>query len=169
MRSNITAMNKSLQIAMLAMLALLITSCGAYQNDLDDTDGIYVSRSATNQFVPQEDPSMNSSYYRQYFQSKEGDFANLPEEGAIFTDIESYSTTERMDDDGYIIIEEPQYSNGNGAWGTNTTDVTVNVFGGAGWGWGWIVRLVLIVVFLLMAVPIASHALAFAAVREKKR
>lgn len=38
----------------------------------------------------------------------------------------------------------------------------------AGWGWGWIVRLVLIVVFLLMTVPIASHALAFAAVREKK-
>ncbi len=43
---------------------------------------------------------------------------------------------------------------------------------GAGWGWGWIVRLGLMVILLLTTLPLASHAVARAAIAQgggKKR
>lgn len=38
---------------------------------------------------------------------------------------------------------------------------------GSGWGWPWIGRLLVIVLFLLMTLPLASHALARAGVVER--
>lgn len=37
---------------------------------------------------------------------------------------------------------------------------------GEGWGWGWVVRLGLVVILLLLTLPLASHAVARAALSE---
>ena len=36
------------------------------------------------------------------------------------------------------------------------------------WGWDWIVRLLAILIFLLLTLPLASHALARASTKEQK-
>jgi len=40
---------------------------------------------------------------------------------------------------------------------------------GDGWGWSWVVRLGLMVVLLLVTLPLASHAVARAALAEMRR
>ena len=37
---------------------------------------------------------------------------------------------------------------------------------GEGWGWGWVARLGLVVILLLVTLPLASHAVARAALSE---
>jgi multicomponent Na+:H+ antiporter subunit G len=37
---------------------------------------------------------------------------------------------------------------------------------GEDWGWGWILRLLLLVILLLITLPLASHAVARAALQE---
>lgn len=39
----------------------------------------------------------------------------------------------------------------------------------SGWGWPWIARLLVVVLFLLMTLPLASHALARAGMAEHKQ
>jgi len=39
----------------------------------------------------------------------------------------------------------------------------------SGWGWGWILRLLAILAFLLITLPLASHALARAGIQELKK
>lgn len=132
---------------LLGVLALFLTSC-ATQNSatVGETDGIYAQNDPNPQYT-EEGESMNS-YYKQYFQSKDKEYEDIPEENAIFTDVEAYSTQEYVDEDGYIVSEERQYEGGNGPWGTNADNVTVNIYetgfnnwgwGGFGWGagWGW--------------------------------
>ncbi len=150
MQIKISALKKSLPILLSSVMALLLSACGTYNNGYGDTDGIYTSGTPT-ATAETEATNGKANYYKQYFKSKENDYANLPEENLIFTDIESYSTTESIDEDGNIIIEEQEYDEGYGGWGSNTTDVTINVYNTGGWGyynnffrpwgyysyWGW--------------------------------
>ena len=39
----------------------------------------------------------------------------------------------------------------------------------SGWGWDWIIRLLAILAFLLITLPLASHALARAGMQELKK
>lgn len=39
----------------------------------------------------------------------------------------------------------------------------------SGWGWSWILRLLAILAFLLITLPLASHALARAGIQELKK
>ena len=39
----------------------------------------------------------------------------------------------------------------------------------SGWGWGWILRLLALLALLLITLPLASHALARAGIRELKK
>lgn len=39
----------------------------------------------------------------------------------------------------------------------------------SGWGWAWIIRLLAILAFLLITLPLASHALARAGMQELKK
>ncbi len=123
-----------------AIIALLLISCGAHnQNDYGDTDGIYNSDTQSNRQVAAEElnNSPSNSYYSQYFNSKTKTYQDLPEEGAIFTDIDSYSTSESIDDDGYVVVEDRQPEENYGSWGENGASVNVNVYGGNNWGNNW--------------------------------
>ncbi|NND88706.1 MAG: hypothetical protein HKM28_05615, partial [Flavobacteriaceae bacterium] len=149
MKTTYTILNRKSPFFILAgVFAFILTSCGAHQHGVSTSnDGIY---EVEDDVVVVEDDNAKANYYKQYFQSKENAYSDLPEEGAIFTDIEAYSTTERIDDYGNIIIEETDES--YGAWGDNPENITlvVNNYGGfrnpywggfyGGWGfnayWG---------------------------------
>lgn len=133
-------------------LLLLLTSCGTHNNGYNQNDGIYASGNNTNAEEGNnnvDDSYEKSNYYKQYFQSKSNAYSDLPEEGAIFTDIDAYSTTEHLDEDGNIIIEENYSEEGYGPWGSNGEEVTVNIYTsgsygfyspywyGGYWGWGY--------------------------------
>ncbi len=135
MQIKISAMKKFLPLLLSGVIAILLTACGTHNNGYGDTDGIYTSNTPTTATTETEPTNAKANYYKQYFKSKENDYENLPEENLIFTDIESYSTNESMDEDGNIIIEEPEYDEGYGGWGSNTTEVTVNVYNSGGWGY----------------------------------
>ena len=141
MQSRYSNVKRHLPVLLVGLFAMLLTSCGSYYH-AGYEDGIYASRNgstANTAAVETENEADKANYYKQYFQSKGSTFEEVPEEGAIFTDIDAYSTTERVDDDGYIIVEPNQgYNDGYGAWGTNGGEVTVNIYdnGFNNWGWG---------------------------------
>ncbi|MEP2934835.1 MAG: hypothetical protein ABJM06_03895 [Gilvibacter sp.] len=127
---------------------LMLASCGSYQySGYYEEDGIYSSGEpevvTTNEAT---DENSKNNYYKQYFNTKSGEIEKLSEEATIFTDIESYTSTETLDDEGYVVIEEPTEES-YGAWGNNGGDVTINIYDsyGFGWnrpfwwnsGWGW--------------------------------
>src|SRR5690606_11865597 len=78
------------------------------------------------------------NYYKQYFGSKIDSYGDLNEEDedVIFTDIEAYTTSERMDEEGNIIIDD-NYDDGYGAWGNNSENVVVNIYNYGGYGSGY--------------------------------
>ena len=126
------AMKRFIPVMFTGVVALLLTSCGTYNNGYGETDGIYSSESATTETA---ESTNKSNYYKQYFESKEDDYDNLPEEDLIFTDIEAYSTTESLDEEGYVVIEESEYNDGYGGWGNNSENITVNVYNTGGYYW----------------------------------
>ncbi|MAN59725.1 MAG: hypothetical protein CMC08_07820 [Flavobacteriaceae bacterium] len=135
MQLQYTYLRKS-SAGLFALLAILVlASCGTYNNGVNDADGIYSGTQDQQMEVAADDNYERANYYKQYFQSKESNYSEVPEEDVIFTDIEAYSTTESLDDEGYIVIEENDYQ-GYGGWGTNSDNVTVNVYNDGGWGYG---------------------------------
>ena len=123
---------KAIPLLLFGMIALTLGSCGTYQNQYEDSDGIYATNDASE--YETGEPQDKSNYYKQYFQSKESLYDEIPEDDAVFTDVEAYSTTERLDADGYVVIEDAKYEEGYGAWGSNAESVTVNVYN-SGFGW----------------------------------
>lgn len=112
------------------LFALLLNSCGVHNYGPGDNDGIYQSETET----AVEADNQKSSYYKQYFESKDKTYEDLPEEDLIFTDIEAYSTTESMDEEGYIVIEENyDYDDGYGGWGNNAEDISINIYNYGGY------------------------------------
>ena len=129
-----------LPLAIIGAFVFLLTSCGTHNNGYNENDGIYSSDgNTTSEEGYSDDDSSNekANYYQQYFRSKSNAYSDLPEEGAIFTDIDAYSTTERLDEDGNIIIEENYSDEGYGPWGNNSEDITVNIYNYGGYGYGF--------------------------------
>jgi len=136
MQTFYSTIKRRLSLVFTGVLALLLTSCGVYYDPgYASEDGIYTSESST---TANEGAVDKTNYYKQYFQSKDKTFEDLPEEGAVFTDIDSYSTTESLDEEGYIVIEEnEEYQGGNAGWGSNgTDDVTINIYNTPAIGFG---------------------------------
>merc|ERR1711974_239611 len=120
----------------MGITALVLTSCGTYNSGYSDTDGIY---SSGEEVAVEEKAPDRGNYYRQYFNSKANELGNIPEdEDLVFTDIEAYTTSEYMDDEGNIVIEErDDYEEGYGPWGSNAEDVTVNMYNNSGFNFGY--------------------------------
>ncbi|MDC7999406.1 hypothetical protein [Gilvibacter sediminis] len=144
-------LQKPFNWTLVGLFGLLLTSCGTYQNASYSEDGIYstgtmgVPSDNTGTQTAAANQNANSNYYKQYFGTKSAQISNISDQADIFTDIDSYTSAETVDDNGLIVIEDDQES--FGPWGTNATDVTVNVYDngwgawggfgfGAGWGWG---------------------------------
>ena len=125
-------------IAFVGVLTLLLSSCGTHNNSNYNTDGIYSSGNGSqSEEVYSNTSNERANYYQQYFRSKAEAYSDLPEEGAIFTDIDAYSTTERLDENGNIVIEENYHDEGYGAWGNNANEITINIFNTGGYGYGF--------------------------------
>lgn len=116
--------------------AITVISCNTYKGVTSEEDGIYGDT-----YIVEESNTVEgkNNYYQQYFSTKAAQIEEIPEENLVFTDIDAYSSQESLDEEGYIVVEE-EYIDDYGAWGNNTNDVTVNVYGGWNngfYGNGW--------------------------------
>ncbi len=131
MRTLLTSLIKAFPITLSVLFVFIVSSCGTQNQKYSSSDGIYTSENIANANNSEQEVD-KTNYYKQYFKSKAGAYEELPEEGAIFTDIEAYKTEDILDEDGYIVTEEVSYEEGYGAWGSNADNVTVNIKNVAG-------------------------------------
>src|SRR5690554_3555193 len=126
---------------LIGMAAIVMVSCGTQNRTYNQNDGIYASGGTSNQENNTEtetEQSSKANYYQQYFQSKSISYENAQqEEDVIFTDIDAYTTSERLDDDGNIIIEERYSDEDYGPWGSNADNVSVNIYNYGNYGHGY--------------------------------
>ncbi|RMB63971.1 hypothetical protein EAX61_00895 [Dokdonia sinensis] len=133
---------KPLAIAVLGAIALI--SCSSSQTVYDE-DGIYSNPASETEVVITDNSGVTSTgvAYKNYFEQKADALGQIPEEGAIFTDIESYTSTEGdLQDEEYYddFSEGTGYRVGNAAWGEEVSDIVVNVYpsyAGGFWGGGF--------------------------------
>ena len=131
MRTHIHLSTRVVQFLMLGLIGLLGAGCNSYQ-PVADNDGIYQSETRAVEVETEED---KNNYYKQYFSTKAAQMEEIPEEDVIFTDIEAYTTTESIDDRGYVVVED-NYNESYGGWGMNGGEVSVNIYN-TGWYGGW--------------------------------
>lgn len=115
-------------------LLLVMASCGSYQYVGVDNDGIYGDTPrivSQNQDVVANGSNSSNDYYQNYFKSKALEYERISDEGAIFTDIDSYQSGNYEDD---TINNNYQ---GNSGWGQTNSQVTINVQPSFGWGGMW--------------------------------
>ena len=143
MKTFYTSIQKSIPFLIMGMFVLLLTSCGAHNNGYSSSDrNNTTDETVTSNEEAEAAENDKSNYYKQYFKSKESAYADVleeeSEESAIFTDIDAYKTSETLDEDGYVVIEEKnnEYEEGYGAWGSNSDNVTINIYGGGHYGYG---------------------------------
>lgn len=139
-------LKKSLQTLAIAVLGVItLASCSSSQTVYDE-DGIYSNPASEAEIVSTDNTGVSRTgvAYKNYFEQKAEALSQIPEEGAIFTDIESYTSTEGdlVDEEYYDDFSEGTgYRSGNASWGEEVSDVTVNVYpsfaGGFGGGFGW--------------------------------
>jgi hypothetical protein len=116
--------------------AITLFACNSYKGITDEEDGIY-----GDSYMVEQNSAVDgkNNYYQQYFSTKAAQIEEIPEEDLVFTDIEAYSSQESIDDEGYVVVEE-DYIDDYGSWGSNTSEITLNVYGGWNngfYGNGW--------------------------------
>ena len=126
--------------SLLGFFALIVTSCGSYQNSsYYDNDGVYGSNEKPKQ---KEESKSNNGYYKEYF-------SNLNKDNEqVFTDVNKYSSyNDTIKKNGNINNNVNQNQSDYAGWGSNPDNVTVNVYGnnmgwnnfgyyGSNWGYG---------------------------------
>ncbi|MDT0689452.1 hypothetical protein RM549_06635 [Salegentibacter sp. F188] len=139
---------------MAPVFLLLLASCGSYEYAGYGNDGIYGAtnpdvrydqRTDTRQdrYVEKENKNSNSSYYKNLFAEKSQMYNDVLENG-IFTDVESYSSTEGGQEDEYY-DDSMEYTGGYAPWGGDPDEYTVNIYNNGWYGggfmnpyrWGW--------------------------------
>lgn len=131
MKTNALITQKTPIYFLIGFLALIITSCGSYQNSsYYDSDGIY-SANGEKAINKDNQSATTSVQYKQYFsslQSTEGS------SGEIFTDVDSYRSDYNIENDS---IQAP--STGYASWGSSPQETTVTVYPDSYWsiGFGW--------------------------------
>jgi hypothetical protein len=128
MKTNYYNSEKMSIYTLFGLLTLMATSCGSYQNkSYYDRDGIYgsetekVAQAATNDGQAK---TTETNKYTDYFNSlRDG------QTDEVFTDVEGYSS--------YKDTVASQERNQSSSWGSNPSNVTVNVYDNS-WGYnGW--------------------------------
>ncbi|PHR96322.1 MAG: hypothetical protein COA80_09020 [Leeuwenhoekiella sp.] len=125
------------EIALGILASASLLSCGTSQYPM--SDGIYGSSSNTDYSrVIQEDVTTNAngSRYADYFNQGAAEIDNAQEEGAIFTDIDSYSSTGDYTEEDLLLENDLGY-NAQPGWGDTYDNVVVNVYNRPFWGAGW--------------------------------
>lgn len=136
-------------LSFVAVTSVFLIGCSSTQSFYDE-DGIYSSpqtdaASASDQEISS---GANTQVYKNYFEKGVQELSELEEDGAVFTDIESYSS--EAGTDIYVDGASFETNTGYAAWGDETQDVEINIynnapywgfnnwggFGGYGYGWG---------------------------------
>ena len=103
----------------------LLASCGSYHYSGYENDGVYGESSQTyedqNQIESQES---NRSYYKNLFEEEAALYGDVLAEGAVFTDVENYSSS----NGDYDTNAESNYQGGNPTWGSNPDTYTINIY-----------------------------------------
>src|SRR5690554_4938223 len=127
---------------LIGLAAIVMVSCGTQNRAYNQNDGIYASGGNSNtqeeNRTDENNESSKANYYQQYFQAKSMSYENAQqEEDVIFTDIDAYATSERLDEDGNIIIEQNYADEDYGPWGSNSDNVSVNIYNHGNYGHGY--------------------------------
>ncbi|HEA30518.1 MAG TPA: hypothetical protein ENH91_11075 [Leeuwenhoekiella sp.] len=128
--------------ALLVIGVFSLVSCGSFQYASYD-DGVYgkstrIPAETQRQDVAQQQSTSDADagYYSNYFSQGAEQVQQANDEGIIFTDVDSYSSTGEYDDDA-VVQEESMGYNGQPAWGATYDDVIVNIYPSNNFGWGY--------------------------------
>ena len=135
---------KFLPFSFLALIAILMGSCGSYQQaSYYDDDGIYANgtrevRVEKRSAEAVRTQQVEDDIYGEYFGQKAQEYSDILD-SEIFTDVDDYYGGVENDS---ILGEQTDYFadnntyTGNPGWGDNPTSVSINVYGNGGFGWG---------------------------------
>ncbi|MFZ0489199.1 MAG: hypothetical protein WAM00_03070, partial [Salegentibacter sp.] len=130
------------------VLLLLLASCGSYQYSGYTNDGIYGDSeqpepeyeqsqyaNQNNREAEEDQDRSSSSYYKNLFAEESAMYEDMA--NSIFTDVESYSSNDRQEEQDYS--ENPlAYSEGYAPWGQDPDSYTINIYNnGFGYGYGY--------------------------------
>ena len=105
---------------------LLLASCGSYEYSGYERDGIYGETNRTyqeqDQYATQDS---NSGYYKNLFSEEAALYGEVLTEGAIFTDVEGYTSTGDYDPSN---ATQSNYQGGNAPWGEDPDQYTINFY-----------------------------------------
>ena len=150
MEFNTSLMVTVKNLSFIAVTSVFLIGCSSTQNVYDE-DGIY-SSSQTDVSTNSEQEitnGANTQVYKNYFEKGAQELSELEQDGAVFTDIDSYSSEAGSE----IYVEGTSFETNTGyaAWGDEPQDVEVNIYnngpfwggngfgygGFAGYGYGW--------------------------------
>lgn len=124
---------KLLKIKPLLMggLALsVLASCSSYEYAGYDKDGIYSSEDREVYTQTQDEYTESSDdalHYKRLFAEKSQQMDIYAQEGVIFTDINSYSSTRDFEDEAFL--DEPlDYQGGYAGWGDQPDEISINIY-----------------------------------------
>lgn len=107
---------------------LMLASCGSYQYSGYESDGIYGDTNRTYDRTNEQNQAAsedrNSSYYKKLFSEEAALYGDVIAEGAIFTDVEGYSSTGDYD---ALSAQATNYDGGNAPWGEDPDRYTINI------------------------------------------
>ena len=150
-------LKKGIQLSIAALSVVLITSCSSYDNVSSYDDGIYSSKvsknkpqqkqnntaAANNQKNVQQDKSNNSNSQveESYFDKQAKLISQAREQNNdVFTDVDNYTSQDSTAQKKQVVYDEPRdqnyQSNSYGGWGTQTSNVNVNVYNTGFNNWG---------------------------------
>ncbi|MCC8360779.1 hypothetical protein [Salinimicrobium sediminilitoris] len=106
----------------------LLASCSSYQYAGYENDGIYSSSQSGEAYTANdyEESYEDALYYKNLFGEKAEQFGAVSQDGAIFTDVESYSSGQY--DENMFGAEGMEYEPGRAAWGTDPDEIAVNIY-----------------------------------------
>jgi hypothetical protein len=109
---------------------LLLASCSSYQYSGADRDGVYGdSRRVYSEQEQTPTQDNKSSYYKNLFSEEAVLYNDLLAEDAIFTDVESYTST-----GGDYTEQQSNYQGGNAPWGQDPDSYSINIYNNGFYG-----------------------------------
>lgn len=108
---------------------LLLASCSSYQYTGSDRDGVYGDTRRVYSEQEQYTQDTKSSYYKNLFAEEANLYNDLLTEDAIFTDVESYTST-----GGDYTEQQPDYQGGNAPWGQDPDSYSINIYNNGFYG-----------------------------------
>lgn len=119
--------SKSIYIFIATVSSLLLASCGSYQYTGNSNDGIYgnteqIAVPAEIEYGTREE---NTGYYKKLFEEEAALYGEVLAEDAVFTDVDSYSSTGNYDYDNQ---NSSNYQGGNAPWGNSPDSYSINIY-----------------------------------------